>query len=68
MRPVKPVYFSVDLEFTNGNVAHGEVMQVGIVCAATGSTAQWVKNNLGSMLKACMHLNLLAYAASKRTP
>lgn len=72
MRPVKPVYFSVDLEFTNGNVAHGEVMQVGIVCRGSGavaqwllpisdkaSTNQWVKNNLGNMVKACMHLKLL---------
>jgi hypothetical protein len=75
---MNPTYFSVDLEFTSGDVVHGQVMQLGVVCengkcfstlfpvTTKAHVNDWVKENLKELLGACIDLAL--YSSSTLPP
>jgi DNA polymerase III epsilon subunit-like protein len=66
---MKPLFISVDLEFTDGNLRRGQVTQIAFVSNETGRVGQWVLpittdasvnawnwENLDSLVTGCLKL------------
>lgn len=67
---MKPIFCSVDLEFTDGNVTHGQVMSMGLAfedgttmsrhfpVTTKASISPWVRTNQDGLLMAALKMGL----------